>query len=66
MVLTVTSTHLDLFVLEKNQPPLTSLKRLIKYILHNHSLTNIDTVIPGYIENLKLFHRVKEIMYKVE
>ena len=30
MVLTVTSTRLDSFVLEKNQPPLTSLKRLSK------------------------------------
>ena len=32
MVLTVTSTRLDSFVLEKNQPPLTSLKMLSKYI----------------------------------
>ena len=34
--------------------------------LHNHSLTNIDTVIPGYIENLKLLCRDTDIMHKVE
>ena len=32
MVLTVSSTRLDSFVLEKNQPPLTTLKILVQYI----------------------------------
>ena len=34
--------------------------------LHNYSLTKIDTVIPGYLEKLKLLCKVTNIMHKVE
>ena len=34
--------------------------------LHNYSLTNIDTVIPGYIEKLKILCMVMNIKHRVK